>query len=77
MPPTNKRSKHLEYYIAHDLIRKQKNIASKRTKERRRGVWAAMEDILKENSEILINKTFQVQTLKDNKLVLIVHPQEW
>ena len=67
----------MEYYIDHDLIRKQKNIASKRTKERRRDVWAAMEDILKENSEILINKKFRVQTLKDNKVVLIVHSQEW
>ena len=73
MPPTNKRSKHLEYYIAHDLIRKKKNIASKRTKERRRDVWEAMEDILKENSEILMNKKVWVQTLKDNKVVLIVH----
>ena len=77
MTPTNKRSKHLEYSIAHDLIRKQKNIASKRTKERRRGVWAAMEDILKENSEIMMNKKIWVQTLKDNKVVLIVHSQEW
>ena len=48
MPPPNKKAKHLEDARAIALIRKQKQTVSKRTKEKSRGVWATMSDILKE-----------------------------
>ena len=56
MPPPNKKAKHLGDARANDSIRKQKQTVSKRTKERSRGVWTAMSYILKENSDILMNK---------------------
>ena len=54
MPPQNKKAKHLGYARDNALIHKQKQTASKQTKERRRDAWAVMSDIPKENNEILM-----------------------
>ena len=48
MPPPNKKAKQLGHAKANYLIRKQKQTASKRTKERRRDAWVAMAEIFKE-----------------------------
>ena len=58
MPPPNKKSKHLGDARANALIRKQNQAKSKRTKDRRRDAWVAMSYILKENSDILMNKNY-------------------
>ena len=55
IPPPSKKFNHLGDTRANDLIRKQKQTASKRTKKRRRDVWAAMSDILKGKSDIMMN----------------------
>ena len=57
---------------ANALIRKQKQAASKSTKERRRDAWEAMADILKEKSEILMNTQLRVRNLEENKVSLLV-----
>ena len=62
MPLPNKKDKHLGDTRASSLIRKQNQTASKWTKERRRDVWAAMEDIMKENSDIGMNTKGRVRT---------------
>ena len=72
MPPPNKNSKLLGDDRDNYLIRKQKQTAIKRTKERRRDAWAVMLDILKENSDILINTQGRVLTLEENKVVLLI-----
>ena len=72
MPPPNKKAKHLEDARANALIRKQKQTASNRTKERRRDAYAAMSDILKENSYITMNTKGRVRTLEETKVVLLV-----
>ena len=56
--PPNKKSKHLGDARDNDLIHKHKQTASKRTKDRRRDAWVAMSYILKENSDILMNKNY-------------------
>ena len=53
-PPKNK-TKHFVDVRANALIRKQKHTEIKRTKERRMDAWVDMSDILKENSDILMN----------------------
>ena len=72
MPPPNKKAKHLGDARANDLILKQKQTTSKRTKERRRDAWEAIPDIIKENSDILIITKGWVRTLEENKVVLLV-----
>ena len=57
MPPPNKKAKHLRDARTNALIHKQNQTTSKRTKERRGYAWAAMSDILKENSDIMMNKS--------------------
>ena len=72
MPPPNKSSEHLVDATDNYLIRKQNQTVRKRTKESSRDAWAAMSDNLKENSDILMNTKIQVQTLEENKIVLLV-----
>ena len=72
MPPPIKKAQHVGDSRADYLIRKQKQTASKRTKERSRDAWAAISDILKENSDIMMNKKGRVQTLDENKVVPLV-----
>ena len=55
MPPSNNKAKHFGDARANAFIRKHNQNKSKRTKERRRDVWSDMSDILKENSEIMMN----------------------
>ena len=56
MPPPNNKAKNLGDARSNALMSKQKHNTSKQTKERRRDIWAAMSDILKENSDTLMNK---------------------
>ena len=72
MPHPNKKANYLGDSRANALVRKQKHTASKRTKERRRDAWAAMSDILKENSDTMINTKGQVRTLEENIFILLV-----
>ena len=72
MPPPNNKSKHLEHARDNDLICKHNHTESKWTKERRRDAWASMPDIIKEKSDILMNKKGQVWTLEDHKNSLLV-----
>ena len=58
MPPPNKKAKHLGDARDNALIRKQKQTAIKRTKERRRDAWTAMADILKENCDIMMMASY-------------------
>ena len=64
MPHTSKKAKQLVDARANASILNQKQIVSKRTKERRRDAWEAMSDIFKEKSDILMNTKFWVQTLE-------------
>ena len=57
---------------ANALIRKQKQTASNRTKEIRRYAWADISDIIKGNSDIIMNKKGRVRTLVDNKVIILV-----
>ena len=72
MPPPNNKAKHLGDARANDLIQEQKQTASKRTKERMRDAWVVMVDMLKEYSEIMMNKKGRVRTLEENKVVLLI-----
>ena len=72
MPPPIKKAKHLGDSRADCFIRKQKQTASKRTKERMRDAWVLMVDMLKEYSEIMMNKKGRVRTLEENKVVFLV-----
>ena len=72
MPPPNNKAKHLGDARANSLIHKQKQTAIERTKERRRDAWAAMSDIFKENSDIMMNKKVRVRNLEETKVVLLV-----
>ena len=72
MPPPNNKSKHLVDASANALLLKQKQTAINPNKERRRDSWVAMADILKENSDIMVNTKVRVRTLKENKVVLLI-----
>ena len=72
MPPPNKKAKHLGDARANPFICKHKQTASKWTKERRKDDWVATSDILKENSDIMMNTKGWVWTLEENKAVLQV-----
>ena len=72
MPPPNKKAKHLVGARDNSLIRKQKQTSSKQTKERGGGTWEVMTDIMKGNSDILMNTKGQVHTLEYNKFILLV-----
>ena len=64
MPPPNKKSKHLGDDRSDALILKQKQTVSKWTKEKNRDAWAAMEDIMKENSDIMMNTKGRFRNLE-------------
>ena len=72
MPPEIKKFKNLGDARDNALIRKQKQTEIKRTKEKRRDAWTDMSYILKEKSDILMNKKGWVRTLDENKVVLLV-----
>ena len=72
MPPPNKKAKHLGGARANALICKQNWTTSKSIKEKRSYAWAAISDIHKEKSDILMNTKGWVWTLEENKLVLLV-----
>ena len=72
MPPPNNKAKHLLDARVNALINKNKHNARKQTEERKRYAWAAMPDVMKENSDILMKKKGQVQTLEDTKTFLLV-----
>ena len=76
MPPPNNNSNYLVDSRANALIRKQKQTTSKRAKERRKDAWAAMADILKENSDILMNTKGRVRTMEENKVIILVLSRE-
>ena len=72
MPPPNNKAKHLRGARSNALIPKHMHTTSNHTKERRRDAWAAMSDIVKENSDIMMNTKVRVQTLEGNKVFLIL-----
>ena len=72
MHPPDKKAKHLAEARYNDLIRKHKKTSRNKTKERRRDAWTAISDIIKENSDILMNTKGRVRTLEENKVVLLV-----